>query len=552
MPVPYLVAAASLSGVATHLLYFKRGEHHLDGHRYVLAAIASFLVLAVLGRSPVFLDTTGTDWESAISLSTKLHGCFFLGLYSSLITYRLFFHPLNKFPGPVGARISTFWFSYHIRSLDAWRKIAALHDQYGPYVRVGPTELSIRDPKAVMVLHGPASKCEKGPNYDLTKPMTSLHMFRDKSLHSVRRRVWSQAFSDRALRGYEQRMQEYRDMLFDRIVASNGQPIDMAKWFRFYSFDIMGDLAFGKSFNMLGTSRNHWAIDLLDAGVWPLALQLPIWLLRLGMCIPFLASDWWKFVGFCRDRLLARMKCEPDVPDIMSTLLGPLGGREPSKEETDLLIGDAQLIIGAGSHTTAASMASVLYELAKHPQHFEKLRQELVPFVHGSQVEAAQDDLARLEHLNAVIYETLRLHPPVPTTIYRLTPQEGVMIDDIHIPGGMGVMCPQYSIGRSEAVYSKANSFAPERWYQFPDMIKDKEAFAPFSTGPYGCIGKRLALMDICQTISRLVWTFDIAFAPGEDGASFERDAIDAFMMTFGELKLSLKLREVPLVSVQL
>lgn len=65
------------------------------------------------------------------------------------------------------------------------------------------------------------------------------------------------------------------------------------------------------------------------------------------------------------------------------------------------------------------------------------------------------------------------------------------------------------------------------------------------SVGPYGCIGKRLALMDIRQMIARLVWTFDIAFAPGEDGASFERDAMDAFMMTFGELRLTLKPREV-------
>lgn len=49
--------------------------------------------------------------------------------------------------------------------------------------------------------------------------------------------------------------------------------------------------------------------------------------------------------------------------------------------------------------------------------------------------------------------------------------------------------------------------------------------------------------MDIRQMIARLVWTFDIAFPAGEDGASFERDAVDAFMMTFGELRLTFKPR---------
>lgn len=99
-------------------------------------------------------------------------------------------------------------------------------------------------------------------------------------------------------------------------------------------------------------------------------------------------------------------------------------------------------------------MASILYELAKHPQHIEKLRQELAPFIRGSKLEATQGDLAHAEHLNAVINETLRLHPPVPTTLYRLTPREGIMIGNVHVPGGACVMCPQYAVGRSKSSFN--------------------------------------------------------------------------------------------------
>ncbi|EGR47512.1 cytochrome P450 [Trichoderma reesei QM6a] len=546
MAVSYPLLAASAVGVATHLLYFKKGEHHVAPQRYVIALATSLITGVILTGSSIFNEKPGVQagWTSAISSSIQIHTCFLFGLYSSLITYRLFFHPLNKFPGPLGARISTFWLTYRVRGLDAWRQVAALHEQYGPFVRIAPSELSIRNPRAVAALHGPASRCEKGPIYDVTKPMTSLHMFRDRAIHNDLRRVWSQAFSDRALRGYNQRMSAYRSVLLGRIHAAKGESMDMAKWFRFYGFDVMGDLAFGKSFNMLETSRNHWAIDLLDAGILPLALQLPVWLLRFGMNMPVISRDWWTFIGFCRDRLQSRMRSEPDVPDIMSTLLGPLKGRDVTQEEFDLLIGDAQLVIAAGSHTTAASMASIVYELAKHPEHIDKLRNELAPLVRDSNLDPSPDELAHLEHLNAVINETLRLHPPVPTTIWRVTPPGGVMIGDVHVPGGMNVTCPQYAVGRSEAVYSKADSFAPERWYQFPEMIKDKDAFAPFSMGPFGCIGKRLALMDIRQVISRLVWAFDVAFAPGEDGTSFEGDALDAFMVTYGALRLTCKARE--------
>jgi tryprostatin B 6-hydroxylase len=60
--------------------------------------------------------------------------------------------------------------------------------------------------------------------------------------------------------------------------------------------------------------------------------------------------------------------------------------------------------------------------------------------------------MANLKHLNAVINESLRLYPPVPTTLYRQTPSEGIMIDDVYIPGSMSVISPQYAIGRSKTL----------------------------------------------------------------------------------------------------
>lgn len=104
------------------------------------------------------------------------------------------------------------------------------------------------------------------------------------------------------------------------------QPINIAKRLCFYSFDVMGDLAFGKSLHIPETSRNHWAIDLLSVGILPLALQLPVWLLRFGMSIPILSRDRWKFIGLCRDSLQSRIKCESDVSYIMSTLFDSLEG----------------------------------------------------------------------------------------------------------------------------------------------------------------------------------------------------------------------------------
>ena len=86
-------------------------------------------------------------------------------------------------------------------------------------------------------------------------------------------------------------------------------------------------------------------------------------------------------------------------------------------------------------------------------------------------------------------------------------------------------------------------SFVPERWFSKPEMIKNKDAFVPFSTGPMGCIGKNLALMEIRLLTTQLVTRFDVSFAPGEDGKRLLEKTKDHFTLGLGELDLIFKKR---------
>lgn len=97
--------------------------------------------------------------------------------------------------------------------------------------------------------------------------------------------------------------------------------------------------------------------------------------------------------------------------------------------------------------------------------------------------EVLNEKIANLDHLNAVINETLRLFPPTPTEFQRYTPPEGITIDGTFIPGNTYVQCPMYVLGRSEEIYDQAEEFIPERWYKYPDMIKEKTTFMPFGLG---------------------------------------------------------------------
>lgn len=106
----------------------------------------------------------------------------------------------------------------------------------------------------------------------------------------------------------------------------------------------------------------------------------------------------------------------------------------------------------SSSDTTSTTLAHIFFELTKHPEHIERVREELHSAVPSRMAHDVRNhNIQHLDHLNGVINEALRLHPPVPTAIPRLTPPEGVTIGERFIPGSTTVWCPQDILGRSES-----------------------------------------------------------------------------------------------------
>ena len=60
----------------------------------------------------------------------------------------------------------------------------------------------------------------------------------------------------------------------------------------------------------------------------------------------------------------------------------------------------------------------------------------------------------------------------------------------------------------------------------------------PHPTGPYGCIGKQLALQNMRIVVAMLVTRFDMRFADGEDGSSLIDGSLDTFTLRMKSLML--------------
>lgn len=100
-----------------------------------------------------------------------------------------------------------------------------------------------------------------------------------------------------------------------------------------------------------------------------------------------------------------------------------------------------------------------------------------------------------------MIEETLRLHPPVPSGLTRVTPPEGLNINGTFVPGGTIVSVPPWTIHKDERYWDNPMTFDPERWEKEGNP-ETREAFIPFSKGQWSCIGKTLARMVSCRAIT--------------------------------------------------
>ncbi|OQE04404.1 hypothetical protein PENVUL_c033G10168 [Penicillium vulpinum] len=532
-----ILALAGFSGLTAHVFLYRHGEWDLKAPRLVIAYILLFLGATFLERN--MKNELPLDVPS--HLAAKLVGCHILGIYTSMLFYRAFLHRLSRFPGPFLARLSNFYVTaLSARKLHPFEETEKLHKRHGDYVRLGPNELSITDPRAVKAIYSASAKVSKGPWYTVLEPQISLHMARNKQEHARRRKVWDQGFSSRALRDYEPRVARYTDQLIQVIEREVGNEMDIAKWFNYYSFDVMGDMSFGKSFNMLIDGKDGYILKQLHADVKANGLFGHLtWLFPFFKKTPVINADYlrfWKWVG---ERVNERIQNTPDRPDVFSWILKAYEQGPKTKQDHLNLNGDAYLIIVAGSDTTAATLTNLFFHLASDRTLYKTLQTEL-----DSLPSLSHDKLVGVKLLDAVINETLRLHPAVPSGMQRLTPPEGITIGSTYVPGNVMVCTPLHTLFRDERIFPRPLEFLPERWDTQPELVKDPTAFIPFNTGTYSCVGKQLGLMELRSVTAEILARYEVSFAPNQTASAFLDGKQDAFTLATGPLKVVFQKRE--------
>ncbi|KAF7521787.1 hypothetical protein PCG10_007884 [Penicillium crustosum] len=425
-------------------------------------------------------------------------------------------------------------------NLHLYEEIGRLHETYGDYVRTGPTEISITDPAAVQAIYGNQSQATKGPWYTLLDPRVCLSFTRDKQEHARRRKVWDQGFSTKAIRAYEPIVASYAQQLVEIVERDLASPIDMTRWFSYYAFDVMARLAFGKSFNMIAEGKEAYFLKTIRTDMTNIGhLKHMPWIFPIFMNIPLLNANNQRFWKWIENQFLERSANEPEQRDIFSWILDAYKKGPQSPQDTLNLHGDGYLIIVAGSDTTSTTLSHLWFHLASDKTLVQRLQKEI-----DALTELNDDALSKIDLLDATIHETLRLHPAVPSGLQRLTPPEGMTIGKTYVPGNTIVQVPLYTMFRDPRAFERPNDFMAERWTTNPELVKDRSVFIPFNIGPWACVGRRLALMELRRVTAELLLRFDISLAPGKVNDTFLKDGKDTFTLTAAPLLLNFTKRQ--------
>ncbi|XP_002977657.2 cytochrome P450 78A4 [Selaginella moellendorffii] len=155
-----------------------------------------------------------------------------------------------------------------------------------------------------------------------------------------------------------------------------------------------------------------------------------------------------------------------------------------------------------------------LAELVLHPEIQSKLRHEITSMV-GGKSKLAEPHLHKMVYLQAVVKETLRMHPPGPLLSWARLAIHDVSLAGHHVPAGTTAMVNMWSITHDPSIWSEPEKFNPERFLEQDIDVKGTDLrLAPFGAGRRVCPGRALGLATVLLWTARLVQQFEFQADP--------------------------------------
>ncbi|KAG6623295.1 Cytochrome P450 [Phytophthora cinnamomi] len=304
-------------------------------------------------------------------------------------------------------------------------------------------------------------------------------------------------------------------------LKTDSEPLDVAKLMRQFAMEVFVELGFGLQLGALRSRRGESsdlekAVDDVQRRVverssrpavaWKLERLLDVGSeAALSRSVDVVSRITLGAVDAKRKR--SRGESAGDSPigrdrvDMLDLLLGQKCSSKSSKDPEFL----AEFVLGlvvAARDSMAHALTTCLQCLAHHPEEQEKLAHEL------KEAEDEGKDLQSVVNLEAVVKETLRLHPSRPF-IRRRARLDTVLSDGTFVAAGTVVAMDLYSMARRENVWGQGSAqFRPQRWI---DAVSGKlrptsnYKFNAFLGGPRACLGADIAMAEMKSVLAEVI-----------------------------------------------
>ena len=325
-------------------------------------------------------------------------------------------------------------------------------------------------------------------------------MLRDGDDHRYHRRLMQPAFRKEALAGYLARM----NRLIEPAVTIWLQQREL----KFYpavkrlTLEIAADLFLDVQLRSEIDKVGEAFFDLVEAS--NAINRIPV----IGRLFERGLTGRSYLANVIEQRIAARRS--GDGTDLLSQLCraeDENGQRYSDKEIVDHLI----FLMMAAHDTTTSALTTIVYALTQHHEWQGRLRTlantvGLPALVH--------EDLAKLEEVDWVLRESLRLYPPL--TIIQPTAVKACEFQGVKIPQGTPVTVYPVATQRMAQWWTDPDAFDPERFS--PARAEHRRhafAWAPFGGGAHMCLGLHFAEMQVKAVLLPLLRAADLSVAPG-------------------------------------
>ncbi|KAI4284882.1 MAG: hypothetical protein L6R38_001091 [Xanthoria sp. 2 TBL-2021] len=417
-----------------------------------------------------------------------------------------------------------------------------MHERYGPIIRITPDMLSIHDPEAYSEIYTTESRRKTSNHQPFSQGLGfdgSHFLTTDHDLHRRRRRPLEPFFSRSGVLRLQPLLAETIEKFEDRLeqTKGSGSVIRLDHAFFALSGDVVGKLCWAEKEEFLDDPNfsPEW-YNLVHGIIKSIYLfQMFPWLARALNHLPKsiilrampqaqVFEDFDKMtlanVANAKTTKLHNDQREPFKRAYPSLFHWIVNSDMPESELGDQrLANEAQVILSAGSTSTARTLTHITCHLLANPRIRSRLGYELKDIMaEWPDKVPSWVELEHVPYLQAVLKEGLRyavMHP-----LPRVSPDVDIQYRQWTIPAGTAVGMSGYLMHSDPDVYPSPFTFDPDRWLGDidPHMLRN---FVPFTRGSRNCLGQNLAQAELSLAIA-------VLFRPGAPRMElFETDVGD-------------------------